>query len=359
MNKPAITVVIPNWNGIDLIRECLQSLQKQTVTHSVIVVDNGSVDGSNVVVREEFPAMQLLEFPNNAGFAGGVNRGIKPALDQGAKYIVLFNNDAIADEHWLENLAASAGDHPEAGLITSKIRHFDDPRLDSTGDFYSTWAFPFPRGRDEVDTGQYDTADHQVVFGASGGASLYRADMLRQIGLFDERFFAYFEDVDISFRAQLAGWKVRYEPRAVVRHHIGGTSSRIDDYDQENEASTKITPTADADRPSKFARYHTVKNFHYIYAKNMPGLLYFKYLPLYWASAAMMLVSDIRRGLLIEDLQATLTALIHTPSILRDRIGIQRQREVSVAYIDSILYHGLPPLQMLRFRRLRKHNPAK
>lgn len=323
MHKSATTVVIPNWNGIDLIRDCLLSLASQTLNHSVIVVDNGSVDGSNIAVSDEFPEVQLLEFPNNAGFAGGVNRGIRPALDQGAKYVVLLNNDAVADEHWLEHLVALAEKHPNVGIVTSKIRHYAEPLLDSTGDFYSTWALPFPRGRDEIDTGQYDDTKHQIIFGASGGASLYRTDMLRQIGLFDERFFAYFEDVDISFRAQLAGWKVRYESKAVVRHHIGGTSSK---------------------HPG-FGRYHTVKNFHYIYTKDMPAILYWKYLPKYWLMTGLMFGSDLRRGLVKENLRANLEALRQLPSVLRDRKKIQSTRRVSTAYIDSILYHKLPPTQ--------------
>ena len=358
MSKTAI--ITPNWNGLDFVEECLQSLQHQTVEHTIIVVDNGSVDGSMETIRDKYPNIQLLSFPDNAGFAGGVNRGIKPALEQGFDYIALFNNDAVANPNWLEHLVAAADIHPEAGIITSKIRHYHDSRLDSTGDFYSTWGFPFPRGRDEVDAGQYDDESHRVIFGASGGASLYRADMLRQIGLFDERFFAYFEDVDISFRAQLAGWQVRYEPKAIVRHHIGGTSSRIATFDTETLAGASDDKQL-SDRPSGFARFHTVKNFYYLYTKNMPGFLYVKYLPLFWSSVAMMFISDLRRGLVAENLRATVTAWSQFPSVLRDRSRIQKARTVSPGAIDAILYHGLPPLQMLRFKRFQstKSQPRK
>jgi GT2 family glycosyltransferase len=191
----------------------------------------------------------------------------------------------------------------------------------------------------ETDTGQYDGADKRDIFAGSGGASLYRADMLKEIGLFDERFFAYFEDVDISFRARLAGWKVRYAPEARVRHYIGGTSSRIDGY---AKAPGSAPVASDGhDRPSAFARYHTVKNFAYLYNKNMPGSLYWKYLPKMWASLGMMLVSDVKRGLLLSNIKAHFVALAHVPGILATR-----------QQIDALLVHELPPLQRLRFERL-------
>lgn len=340
-------IIIPNWNGIDLIRECLHSLEAQTLTHTVIVVDNGSVDGSNDLIRTEFPAVQLLEFDDNAGFAGGVNRGISPALLQGAEYIALFNNDAVADKHWLEKLVEVAEADSKIGAVAAKILTQDGKHLDSTGDFYTAWGLAFPRGRGELDSGQYDK--HLNIFAASGGASLYRAKMLREIGLFDEGFFAYFEDVDISFRARLAGWAIRYAPEATVRHYIGGTSSRMND---AGKVSYEAKPSDGHARPSSFARYQTVKNFSYLYTKNMPGYLYWKYLPLFWASWGMMLVSDARRGLLAANIKANLTALAHLPEMLMSRWKIQSRRQVSSERIDKLLVHELPPLQRLRFERM-------
>lgn len=355
MKNVRIAVIIPNWNGLDFIEDCLQALRQQTLAHTVIVVDNGSKDGSMELIRDKYPEVQLHAFEDNAGFAGGVNRGIRPALEQGFEYVVLLNNDAVAAPDWLERLVAAAEAYTEAGIITSKIRHYEDNRLDSTGDFYSVWGFAFPRGRDEEDRGQYDGPDKREIFAGSGGASLYRTDVLREIGLFDERFFAYFEDVDISFRAQLAGWKVRYEPAAVVRHRIGQTSRRA------NHAGTNTDQAiaAEAGAPSPFARYHSVKNFYYIYTKNMPGWLYWKYLPRATASCGLMLVSDVRRGLLGPFVKASLVALGHMPGILAERWRIQRGRKVNAAYIDSVLFHAMPPLQMKRFERFRKRPAAK
>jgi GT2 family glycosyltransferase len=222
--KTNVTIVIPNWNGADFIAEALTSLQQQTLQHKVIVVDNGSSDDSVSIIRKEFPHVRLLEFKDNAGFSGGVNRGIQPALEDGADFIALFNNDATADPNWLAQLVSAAEDQPSAGIVTGKLLHTDGDHIDSTGEFYTIWGMPFPRDRNQKDTGQRDIA--QNIFGGTGGASLYRAKMLKQIGLFDEDFFVYFEDIDLSFRAQLAGWKVWLQPSAIAYHRVSASCCR-------------------------------------------------------------------------------------------------------------------------------------
>src|SRR5207253_2984925 len=138
--------------------------------------------------------------------------------------IALFNNDAVADKNWLQSLVNTMSANSEVGIATSKLLLEDKKHIDSTGDFYSIWGMPLPRGRNQLDNGQFDKPEE--VFGATGGASLYRAKMLNEIGLFDEKFFAYYEDVDISFRARLAGWKVYYQPKAIAYHGLSKTSSR-------------------------------------------------------------------------------------------------------------------------------------
>lgn len=339
----ALFVIVPNWNGIFLIRECLRALQRQTLPHTVIVVDNGSTDRSNDVVFHEFPEVQLLELPKNAGFAGGVNHGIRHAMAQGAEYIALLNNDASPDPHWLKALVECAESDPRIGMVAAKILTYEDDEIDSTGDFYSIWGFPYPRGRGEEDEGQYDKPALRTIFAASGGASLYRVQTLREVGLFDERFFAYFEDVDLGFRARLAGFEVRYEPKAVVKHQIGATSSRM------NNQGEAIRST---ERKGSFARYHTVKNFCYLYTKNMPAPLYWKYLPLFMASLGMMFVNDVRRGLVLAHLRGRLTFWLNLPGVLAERRRIQSRRVLSPAQIDKLLTHALPPIQQRYFQRL-------
>jgi GT2 family glycosyltransferase len=254
-------------------------------------------------------------------------------MKQGFEYVLLHNNDAVADKDWAKRLVDAAEEDPKAGIITSKILHMDGKYLDSTGDFYTTWGYSYPRGRDEEDRGQYDAPEQRDIFAGSGGASLYRVKMLAQIGIFDERFFAYYEDIDISFRSHLAGWKVRYEPQARVYHKINATSDRL---------------------PTAFRRYHTIKNFFYVYTKNMPGWLYWKYLPKFWLGYLLYLARDVTRGMAVTNLRGLAVATWNLPAMLRQRWRIQRGRKVGLGYIESILEHQLPPTQQKTLRMLRR-----
>ncbi len=319
MTKSTTFVVIPNWNGADMIASCLESLQKQTEKCQIIVIDNGSTDDSVNLIKKRFPKVTLLEFPDNAGFAGGVNRGIRYALEQGAEYIALFNNDAVANKDWLKELVTEAKEHPQAGIVTGKLLRTDKKHIDSTGDFYTIWGLPFPRGRNQLDTGQFD--EPEEVFGGSGGASLYRAGLFRQIGLFDEDFFAYYEDVDISFRAQMAGWKVRYTPHALAYHGVGGTSSKMGD----------------------FARFHSAKNFLLLYARNMPLKLYLKYLLLFALQFSRMGLSAIARRKFKVFLSGTWAAMKLHKTTVKVRKGNLSRQKVETSYIDNILTHSRPP----------------
>lgn len=314
-----VFVVIPNWNGADMLADCLRSLEAQTLSHAIIVVDNGSVDDSNEIVERDFKSVVLLKNPENYGFAGGVNTGIRYALENQATYIALFNNDALADKNWLKNLQLTLEKESEAGIATCKLLRSDKVHLDSTGDFYSVWGIPFPRGRNQVDKKQFDS--EKYVFAASGGASIYRASMLRSIGIFDERFFAYYEDVDISFRAQLAGWKILYEPKAIAYHEVSATSSKMGD----------------------FTRYHSIKNFLILYTKDMPAELYWKYLPVFLYQLLRTTARSFIDGKPHIWLKAIFSFLQYLPSVLKDRRHIQKTRKVDTNYIENILYKSRPP----------------
>ena len=325
MNKKT-AVVIPNWNGAEYLRDSLASLERQSASCRIIVVDNGSTDGSQELLRAHHPKVTLIQLDRNYGFAGGVNRGINQALQEGAEFIALFNNDAVAEPDWLGQLLAAAKEHPDAGIVTGKLLNFAGTHFDTTGDYYSIWGFPYPRGRDEADQGQFDQPEY--VCGATGGASLYRAAMLRQVGLFDESFFAYYEDVDLSLRAQLQGWKVYYQPTAVARHRTGSTSSKI----------------------SGFARYHSIKNFYYLYIKNMPGSLFWRYLPRFVVAGLLMLANSLKRGQFGPLVRGYGQVLGHFPGMLAQRWRIQRSRTVSTAYFDGLLLHRMPPTQKTLMR---------
>lgn len=327
---PKTSVVIPNWNGKDRLAACLDSLKGQLEPADIILVDNGSRDGSVEFVEKKYPGVTVIENLKNLGFAGGVNTGIRYSLVKKYDFVALLNNDAKAQTDWLANLVNFLQAHPKAGIVTSKILAGDGKHIDSTGDLYTIWGLPFPRGRDELDEGQYDK--DRWVFGASGGASLYRASMLEKIGLFDEDFFAYYEDVDLSFRAQLAGWKIGFEPRARVIHQIGATSKQI----------------------KGFTAYHTLKNLPLLLWKNTPWRL----MPTIWPRLALAwsLIAGrtLLRGQFGPFFKAAIVGSLLWPKKLVERRKIQASRQVSSSYIASIITRDLPR-NAQRLHDLRAH----
>lgn len=324
-----VATVIPNWNGKKSLKACLDSLSDQVEQTGIIVVDNGSNDGSADFIIENYPDVNLIRHERNLGFAGGVNSGIKYALNHSCEFVALLNNDASVDKDWLKNLLAAMEESPKTGIVTSKILDKSEKRLDSTGDTYSMWGLPFPRGRGEMDKGQYD--EQTEIFGASGGASLYRIKTLQEIGLFDEDFFAYYEDIDISFRAQLAGWQVRYQPKAIVYHSIGETSRQI----------------------PGFTTYQTLKNLPMLLWKNVPLGLLPKVLPRFVLAYSSIYFSALARGQFGPATKGLAMSIWLWPKKLFQRWQIQSGRKVSTGYIESILIHDLPP-NAHKLRRLRR-----
>jgi len=318
-NSSSVWVVVPNWNGMEFILDCLKSLAEQTQEHAVIVVDNGSVDESVELIKQHFPETKIIRNSKNLGFAGGVNVGIKHAVRENAKYIALFNNDAVADKNWLQRLVEAMESHPKTGITTSKLLRMDGKYLDSTGQHYSVWGAPFPRGRNQKDEGQFDT--QLEVFGATGGATLYRVTMLGEIGIFDERFFAYYEDDDISFRARLASWDIQYVPEARAFHHVSATASKL----------------------GSFTRYHASKNIVMTYLKNMPGWLFWGYLPLFTLWMIRLAITSTLRGGGVAYSRGLGRVFLNLPGLLRDRRAIQKARKVPVSQISRLLYKHRPP----------------
>lgn len=313
-------IVVANWNGKDLIKKCLDSLQQQSYSAEIVVVDNGSVDGSVELIEKEYPEIHLIKEGKNHGFAGGVNIGIRYAMEKKADAVALFNNDAVAEKDWLKQLVSTLDKNTKIGIVTGKLMRSDRKHIDSTGDFYTIWGMPFPRGRNQLDKGQFDS--EEKVFGASGGASLYRAKMLEEIGLFDERFFAYYEDVDISFRAQLSGWGILYQPKALAYHKVSATSSKM---------------------AKNFTRYHSIKNLLILYTKNMPARLYWRYLPLFILQMLRLAASSLLKGGFLAYLKAAGRFILYLPAILLSRINIQRKRKISVSETKALLYRARPP----------------
>ena len=217
-----ISVIVVNWNRKDLLRACLASLARQHGPRfEVILVDNGSSDGSADMAEREF-GVKVIRNRENRGFCAANNQGIAAA---GGNLVALLNNDAEAEPGWLDALADAFMRGPEIGMAASKILEYEDPtRIDKAG--HVIWPDGQNRGRGTgaLDTGQYDREEE--VLWPDGCAAMYRKQMLDEIGGFDEDFFAYGDDAELGLRARIAGWRCLYVPGAVVRHHRGSTLGR-------------------------------------------------------------------------------------------------------------------------------------
>lgn len=223
MNRytPLVSVVVVNYNGKVFLKKCLSSLSSQSYPDiEIIFVDNGSSDGSTEYVKKEFPSVKILELTKNLGFAKGNNTGIKEARGE---LIATLNNDTEVTQRWLEELVGAMKTDPDIGMCASKMLFMEKPdMIQSTGLSISRSGVCWDRGIYETDNGQYESAEE--IFGPCAGAALYRKKMLDDIGLFDEDFHAYLEDIDLAFRGRLSGWKCVYVPKAVVYHYHGGTA---------------------------------------------------------------------------------------------------------------------------------------
>lgn len=231
---PASTsVVVLNWDGGEMVQRCVASVLAQTVRpHEVLVVDNASSDGSADAFADH-PDLRLLRLPHNTGFAGGMNAGIAATTGEA---LLLLNLDVELEPDYLQRCRQSLDDDASLGGVTGKLLRFTDSEsdrggdlvLDSTGHRLYRNRRAVDRGEGEPDAGQYDT--RLEVFGVGGAAPLLRRAMLDDVRLgdewFDADFFAYFEDIDLCWRARLRGWRFGYAPAAVARHHRGGTGGR-------------------------------------------------------------------------------------------------------------------------------------
>jgi len=217
--KTRVSIIVVNYNGKQFLHDCFSAIFRQTYSPSeVIMVDNASRDESVAFIREHFPAVIVLVNESNMGFAGGTNVGIRKATGE---YILTLNNDTRIDASFLREIIRPMVEDPTVGMCASKML-FPDGRINSTGICISRSGAAWDRGMGDPDMGQYDLQEE--VFGPCAGAALYRRKMLDEIGLFDEDFFLFMEDVDIAFRARLSGWQCIYIPSARVIHIHGGTA---------------------------------------------------------------------------------------------------------------------------------------
>lgn len=338
----SLAIIVLNWNGADDALECVESLQKQTLRPTIIIVDNNSSDDSverfeDYVRNQKKHAPILIKNDQNLGFAGGINTGLTYAREYGFEFVGVLNPDAVADKNWCKSLVTELGKHSTCGIATGLLLRRDGKTIDSSGDFYTTWGLPGPRNRDDPVANAPAKAGE--VFGATGGGSIYRAAIFNDITMFDEVFFMYYEDVDLSFRAQLAGWKVRYTPLAIAYHKVGESSKKI----------------------PGLAVYNTFKNLPLLFIKNVPRSLFWsigiRFLLTYW----LIFFSAIRHGNGLPALRGMIASLRRQPAAYKKRRAIQQSRKATASYIKSIIHKGPLPNQtrLLKVRRIfRSTNPS-
>jgi GT2 family glycosyltransferase len=313
MSQPLTSIVIPNWNGAHHLPACLDSLRAQTYPGvETIVADNGSTDDSLELMARNYAWVRVLALGENLGFTGACNAGMQAAQGE---FVVLLNNDTEADPHWIEEVVAAFERHPEAGLVASKMLLFDRrDAFHTAGDFYRVNGIPGNRGVWQKDEGQYDR--EEPVFNACGGSAAYRKTMLDQIGLLDEDLFFSCEDLDLAWRAQLAGWKCIYTPRAVVYHKLKASGGGVT------------------------ASFHDGRNFIYLLAKDYPGDLWRAHWRAILRAQLHITAEALRawRGAAARArLRGQLAGLLGIPKMLRKRPQVQRSRIVSRSYLESIL----------------------
>ena len=305
-----ISVVIVNWNGIDFIGKCLDGLRAQNRRDfSIIMVDNASQDGSLEFVQNNFPEVKILVQSENTGFSVANNIALKSVRTE---YVALLNNDAVPHRDWLKNLVNALDKDQEAGFCASKMLFYEKPEIiDRAGDIYTTAATALLRGRGAP---AEDFNRPERVFGACAGAALYRTKMLDEIGLFDENFFLVYEDVDLSFRAQLRGYKCLYVPDAIVYHHAG--SSIGDD--------------------SPISVYYSHRNLEWVYIQNMPTRLIVKTILPHIIYDIAAFVFFVLKGRTLDFVKAKWHALKGLRKALTKRRHIQNAKTVTDEYIWSL-----------------------
>lgn len=269
MDRIRSTVVIPNYNGMQYIEDCLASLEGEPA--DVILVDNGSTDGSRELVEEKFPDVQIIALEQNQGFCRAVNLGVEASE---TTYVILLNNDTRVENGFVRALerALERDERICAGSAQMVNLHYPE-RIDDAGDYYCALGWAFAAGKDRT-RGKY--CRPREIFSACGGACIYRRKVYLQIGMLDENHFAYLEDVDLGYRARLFGYRSLYVPEAVV-YHAGSASS--------------------GSRYNAFKAEYTARNSVYLVYKNMPPAQLLLNLPLLFLGFLVKTLFYLRKGM--------------------------------------------------------------
>lgn len=309
-----VSVIIPNWNGRELLSDCLTSLSRQTFKNfEIILVDNGSTDDSVSFVLTNFPAVKIIRLADNFGFARAINEGVESSL---AKYVAFLNNDTKVHKEWLKYLVATAEEHPEVISVNSKILNFSNNKIiDGVGIFINEVGQARSIGWQEEDCGQYHK--EQYIFGATGGASLFKREDFIKVECFDENYFMYSEEVDFAFRSQFLGYKSIHQPKAIAYHKHKATAKRLPQH----------------------IEYWQFRNMTQTIIKDFPAPILLKNLR--WLKIILVHLNTIfyqlKNGFFWPPFLADLWILVHLPVLLRERRKIQQSKKVSDEYIESFL----------------------
>jgi len=324
---PKVSVIIVNWNGKVYLKDCLTSVLSQTYpNYEVILVDNGSTDGSVSLIKESFPEIRLIRLDRNYGFAKANNIGIEEALeDKLTEYVALLNNDAYVDRRWLEELVTCAEKSENVGMVASKILFAGLNTINSVGTIVLKDGSAAHLGGKETDRGQYDLI--KETFAPCAAAALYARRMLEDIGSFDEDFFAYMEDVDLGWRARLAGWKCTLAPNARAYHKHSATSKKHSEFKIYQIERNRVYLVV-KNFPPKYAFASSFHSLHrlivmYTFRESVRTEVsrYFENVP----------ISRIMRALL----KAWFDALLSLKKCVRKRKIIQSRKRVSTKAIDK------------------------
>ncbi len=312
-HAPLLTVAVLSYDGRHLLEVILPSLARQSFRDfEVVVVDNGSRDDTVAWLHENWPQVQIVSLSENIGVTAALNVCVVAARGE---LVGLFNNDLELEPDCLGALVGALNEHPEAGWAGAKLRDFERREIiDGAGDVF-TWAGTGGRrGHGELDRGQYD--EPRAIFGACGGAALYRRSALERVGEFDEDFFAFYEDVDWNLRAQLAGFSCRYVPSAVVYHMGSATIGR---------------------GLSDFTRYHLWRNALWIIAKDLPGRALLRHGHQLVLGQLLNLAVAARDRKLTIWLRVWRDALRGLPRVLRKRREVMARRTLPVSRLEAVV----------------------
>jgi len=327
VNKLNVTVVIPNYNGEKLLPTCLGSLEKQTYgSFETIVVDNGSTDGSVNLCAQRYPQVSLVRVGENRGFAHAANEGVRRARSE---LVALLNNDTETDPHWLAELVGALDRRQDIAFCASRMMDFYDRSvIESAGNCYAFNGRSIPRGFLAKNLGQYEAEEE--VFGACAGAALYRRTLFDSIGLFDESFISYKEDVDLDFRAQLRGLRCLYVPGAIC-YHVGGATSGMRKSDLAVRLSTRNSVTT-------FIKNMPARSFPCAFPRMLFDLFF---------QAAYQIVKGRQALPLMRGLSGAARQLPHA---VVERRRIQSAARFDPAYLKSLLRTGDAEVKLYRQR---------